>query len=134
MSGVGAYLEPKILGVTLCNSSYTMPSTLWVALCTSVTSDGLSLSEVSTGRGYSRAPWVGGEPVGPISYYVPNSITLSYGPATSLWGTVAYATLVDTSTIGSGNCHYWGALDSSRNVLSGDSLSFAVGSLTVTLD
>ena len=108
-----------------------MPTTLWVALSTSITSDGGSTTEVSTSRGYARAPWYGGAPVGPIDYYVPNSITLSYGAATSLWGTVTYVSIVDTSTIGSGNTHYWGLLDVARNVLSGDSITFDVDSIKV---
>lgn len=125
------YLESKLLGVSILGSSYTAPPTIWVALATSVTSDGDSITEVTTNTGYVRQLITFDAPSGGTCA---SSGVVSFPTATTPWGTVAHVTLMDSSTIGAGNCLYHSALDTSRSVTTNDTVSFADAALTVTLD
>jgi hypothetical protein len=63
---------------------------------------------------------------------VSNAAILTSPVASGDWGTITHFALCDAAT--AGNVLVWGELTTSKTVLNGDSLSFAVGSLIITLD
>lgn len=133
-----AYLENKILGLTLLGSSFTALNTVWLSLATSVTSDGAQFTEVTTNIGYSRQPLATGIDWSDITSTpdttVVNSTDVTFSSATSAWGTVVGFSLVDSSTIGSGNQLYWGTLSTSRDIQFDDIFEIRAGNLTIRLD
>jgi hypothetical protein len=136
MSAFGNYLEQKIIGATLLGSTYTSPTSLWIALCTSITSDGDSITEVTTNIAYARQLVTGkfSEPTSGGDWSSVNSEALTWSAATSAWGTVAHWTIVDTLTIGQGNVHYHHTMTTPRAILNGDIAEFLAGTLSITLD
>ena len=61
-----------------------------------------------------------------------NDGAVTFPAATASWGTVTHFGVFDASS--TGNLLYWGALTTSKTIGSGDTASFAVGTLTVSLD
>ena len=134
MSGFSNFLEEKVLGYTFCRSSFTIPATFYVALCTSITSDGDSATEVTTNVGYAHQPVWWTAPVNPGGT-ITSSPTVTFGAATTPWPiSVTWVAIVDSVTIGSRNVWAYGLLDVARTVSTNDSLSFTSGgNLTIQL-
>lgn len=128
MSAFSPYLEDKLLGVTLCGSVYTAPSTIYVGAATAVSGDAASVTEVNTGS-YARQPALFNAP---SSGSTANSGTLTFPEATADWGVCTHALIYDA--ISSGNLLYYGPFDASQNILSTYVLEIPAGALTVTLD
>jgi hypothetical protein len=132
MAGKSSYAEIKVLGHALGKTAWTMPA-IWVALYTAAPTDAGGGTEV-TGGSYARkstaaADWT--TPTGnPASASNANAIT--FVTATATWGTVTHFGLFDALTVG--NLIYWGPLGASRTVASGDTVSFAVGTLVLSED
>lgn len=123
------YLEQAVLGVTLCGSVYTAPTTVYMALFTACSSDGSDVTEVPTATGYGRQVVAFGSISGGT---VPNSGNVTFSEATTAWGTITHMGLYDAVT--SGNQLYWGILDASRTVDTGDTFQIPDGLLDVSID
>ena len=134
MGAFSEYIEEKLLGHSLCGSTWSAPSTLWIGLATSITSDGNSVSEVDSNVGYARVAvgrgWTA--PTSAPAWTVLNSAELTFNAATSPWGDVAHFLLTDDSS--AGNVLYHGALDITRTVATSDVFSFPQEALSITLD
>lgn len=63
-----------------------------------------------------------------------NSSAISYSPSANWAGTVWGFMVLDNSTYGSGNCIAYASLTTPKVVNSGDTVSFAIGALTVQID
>lgn len=129
MAGFTTYLQQKVLDHIGGNGSYTAPNP-YIALYTAAPSDAGGGTEVSGGS-YARVD--ANAKFGSASG--PNMATdgaITFPAATASWGTVTHFGVFDAST--SGNLLVWGALSASKAVGSGDTASFAIGSLTLTLD
>lgn len=130
------YLENKLLNEVVGKTAYTMP-TAYIALLTAVPDDadtGATLTEPSTGDGYARITTSGASWAAASGGSTSNAAILTSATATGDWGTILAIALVDSATVGAGNVLVWGELATSKTVLSGDSLTFAVGDLVITLD
>lgn len=136
MANFSNYLERALLGVSLCGSSFTAPSTVYISLATSLNSDGDSYTEVTTNIGYARKPALFVAPTSGPAWRTYLASNVTFDAATSPWGTVTHVAIYDSATIGAGNMLYWGALSSSRAVQTNDVVELALGSsgLTVELD
>lgn len=137
MANFSNYLEKALLGATLLGSSFTAPSTVWVSLGTSASSDGDVYTEVTTNVGYSRKPAVFVAPTSGPTWRTYLASNVTFDAATSPWGTVTHVAIFDSGTIGGGNMLYWGALDNSRSVQTNDVFELPLGSgggLEVQLD
>ena len=139
MSAFSGFLEKQLLGVTLLGSTFTTPSTLWVGLASSISSDCSSpadISEITTNVAYARV-LLNGKLTAPTSgpnWTVSNSIDITFSAATTAWPlTVYYVTVMTSSTIGSGECMYYGLLETARTLAYADVLSFSAGTLSITL-
>jgi hypothetical protein len=61
-----------------------------------------------------------------------NTGILTFPTATVSWGIVTYAAILDSGTLLSGNILYKGVLAASKTVDIGDTVSYAIGALTVS--
>jgi hypothetical protein len=127
MSEMSNYLENALINATLRNTSYTSPTTVYLALYTTDPTDADSGTEVS-GNAYARQSITFGAPSNGVST---NSAAIEFPQATGAWGTVAYVGIRDAST--AGNLLYHTPLDASKTIATGDVFRVAVGSLSVTL-
>lgn len=127
MAEMSNYLENALINATLRNTSYTSPTTVYLALYTSDPTDADTGTEVSGGS-YARQSITFGSPSNGVST---NTAAIEFPQATGSWGTVAYIGIRDAST--SGNLLYHTALDASKTIATGDVFRVAIGSLSVTL-
>lgn len=127
MSGLSDYLEGELLDHALGTGSFTAPSNIYLALYTSDPNDDNSGTEVS-GSGYSRQAITFNAASGGSAT---NSSAESFTASGGNFGTITHIGLLDAST--SGNLLFRGALSVSKVINDGETLSFPVGSVTVTL-
>jgi hypothetical protein len=126
MAEMSNYLENALINATLRNTSYTTPTTVYLALYTDDPTDADTGTEV-TGNGYARQSITFGSPSNGVSS---NTAAIEFPQATGSWGTVSYVGIRDAST--SGNLLYHTALDASKTIATGDVFRVAIGSLSVT--
>jgi hypothetical protein len=127
MSKMSNYLENALVNATLRATAYTAPTTVYIALYTTDPTDADTGTEVSGGA-YAR------QSVGfnaPTDGVTSNSANVTFPQATANWGTVTHIGYRDAST--GGNLLYYAPLTTARNILSGDTIAFLSGQLTVTL-
>lgn len=129
------FLELEILDHVFSAATYTPPVTLYVGLWTAALSDasvGTAGSEVS-GGGYARVAVTNNATNFPAasSGSKSNGTTITFPTASASWGTATYCGLTDAVT--GGNMLAWADLNSSKSIASGDTASFSIGALTITL-
>ena len=127
MAEISNYLENALINVTLRNTAYTTPTTVYLALYTTDPTDADTGTEV-TGGSYARQSVTFGAPSNGAST---NSAAIEYPQCTASWGTVTHVGIRDAST--AGNLLYHTPLDASKTIDSGDIFKIAIGSLSVTL-
>lgn len=133
MSHFSNYLEDRLLGVTLLGSPFTAPSTIYVALATSCTTDGAVFHEVPAGTAYARQVVVFGAPAANgTATRCQNTASVTFPEATTPWGGVTHAGLYDSPT--GGNQLYWGSLTTVRTILTADTFQYPIGQFSVSLD
>lgn len=120
------YLENALLNHVLRNTALTSPTTVYVGLTSTATTDAGGGTELS-GNGYARQSVTFGAPSGGS---VSNSVEVLFPEATGAWDEATHFFIADAAS--SGNRLYHGALDASRTAALGDQIRFAVGALTVT--
>jgi len=127
MAEMSNYLENALINVTLRNTAYTTPTTVYLALYTSDPTDADVGTEVSGGS-YARQAITFGAPSNGVTS---NTAAIEFPQATGSWGTVAYIGIRDALT--TGNLLYHSPLDASKTIATGDVFRVAIGSLSVTL-
>lgn len=132
------YLEGKVLNHVFGGTSYTAPTTLYVGVFTSASSDSAAGTEVS-GNGYARQS-VAFTVSGTSPTTASSSAAVEFPEATGSWGTVTYAGVFDALTGGNMLAHaqltdpadFTTALP--KTIGTGDILRISAGNLKVTLD
>jgi hypothetical protein len=127
MSEMSNYLENALINVTLRNTAYTTPTTVYVGLYTTDPTDANTGTEVSGGS-YARQSVTFGAPSDGVST---NSAAVEFPVATGSWGTITHMGILDALT--AGNLLYHTPLTTSKTVASGDTIKFAVAGISVTL-
>jgi hypothetical protein len=127
MAEMSNYLENALINVTLRNTAYTTPTTVYLALYTTDPTDADTGTEV-TGGSYARQSITFGAPSNGAST---NSAAIEFPQCTASWGTVTHVGIRDAST--AGNLLYHTPLDASKTIDSGDIFKIAISSLSVTL-
>lgn len=127
MAAISNYLENALINGTLRATSYTAPSTVYVALFTSDPTDAGSGTECS-GASYARQSATFAAPSNGAST---TSADVQFPQAGGSWGTITHFGIFDASS--AGNLLYHGALTVSKTIDTGDVFKIAAGSLTVTL-
>jgi hypothetical protein len=127
MAEMSNYLENALINVTLRNTSYTSPTTVYVSLHTADPTDAGTGTEVSGGS-YVRKSATFAAPSNGVSA---TSADVTFDQATASWGTITHIGIWDALT--TGNMLYHTPLTTSKTIDSGDIFKIASGSLTVTL-
>lgn len=143
MAAATDYLENRLVDWLLRGQSFTPPSTTYVALFTTATTDAGGGTEVS-GGGYARVAitssltnWAGTQAPGSTtassgtSGQTSNNNTITFPQATANWGTITHFALFDAST--GGNMLIHGALTQSKQIDAGDQLVIDPAQLTITV-
>lgn len=121
------YLRNAMVNVTLRNTAYTTPTTVYVALYTTDPTAADTGTEV-TGGSYARQAATF---IAPTNGVTSNSANITFPTATANWGTVAYIGIRDALT--AGNLLYSQALAVSRVINTNDQLVILTGQLTDTI-
>jgi hypothetical protein len=127
MAEMSNYLENALINVTLRNTAYTTPTTVYLALYTTDPTDADTGTEV-TGGSYARQSITFGAPSNGAST---NSAAIEFPQCTLSWGTITHVGIRDALT--TGNLLYHTPLDTSKAISTGDIFKIATGSLSVTL-
>jgi hypothetical protein len=126
MSSFTDYLEDRTLNHFFRNTASTAPTTVYLALYTVTPSDTGGGTEV-TGGGYARQAITFGAPSGG---QIANTGAVSFTASGANFGTVVAVSIMDAST--AGNMFAWDGITSAV-VNDGDTISFAIGAVTVAL-
>jgi hypothetical protein len=130
------YLELELLDHVFGNAAYTAPATIYVGLYTAAPTDAGGGTEVGTGTwtNYDRVDVTNNATNFPAaaSGAKSNGTAISFGAATSSGAvTVVAVGLFDANT--AGNLLAWADLATNKTVNNGDTPSFAIGELDLTL-
>lgn len=151
MPSMSDYLESGMLTHLFRTDSFAKPSVIAIALCSG------AVAQNDTGALLTKELGGGGTPGSPPGGYnrqvlnpsdanwtaitqvsesgaTDNVSAITFGPATVDWGTVTHIAITDNSGYGSGNVLLHGAVRTQKTVLSGDSLTIAIGNLDIYFD
>lgn len=127
MAEMSNFLEDALINATLRNTSYTSPTTTYLALYTNDPTDADTGTEI-TGGSYVRQAITFSSPSGGATS---NSSAIEFPQATADWGTITHVGIRDAVT--SGNLLYHSALDTSKTIANGDIFKITSTNLSVTL-
>lgn len=129
MSSFSDYAENKVLELIVGKTAFTTP-TAHVALFTAAPSDTGGGTE-ATGGSYARKSTAGADWAAASGGAISNANAITFVTPTGSWGTVTHFALFDAST--SGNMLAWAPLSASQAIGTGNTVSFDVGDLDITL-
>ena len=127
MAEISNYLENALINGTLRATSYTAPTTTYLALYTNDPTDADTGTEV-TGGSYVRQSITFSAPSNGATS---NSSAIEYPQCTATWGTITHVGIRDAVT--AGNLLYHTPLDTSKTIATGDIFKVTATNLTVTL-
>ena len=133
------FLEKKILDVYFGATAYAAPATLYIALFTDTNTttqrDAGTVTEVSGGS-YARVAVTNNTTNWPnasgTTATKASGAAFTFPTPTGSWGTVTAFGIYDAST--SGNLLVWGDLTATQTISTGNTVSFASGAISITLD
>lgn len=120
------YLENKVLDHILGTTTYTKPSTVYLALYTTTPTDGTSGTEVAGGSYARKVITFGASSSGAAT----NNTNVDF----TLMPTCTVTGIAVLDALTSGNILVYGALGSSKSVSSGDTLRIASGDLSISIN
>jgi hypothetical protein len=129
MASFTDYSENKVLDHIVGKTSFTMPS-VWIALFTAAPSDTGGGTEC-TGGSYARKSTAGADWTAASGGATSNAAAITFVTPTGSWGTATHFALMDAST--AGNMLAWAALTTPQAIGTGNTVSFAIGDLDITL-
>lgn len=129
MAALSNHLEKLLLDWSMTAGTAARPSAWFLALYTAAPSDSGGGTEVSAG-GYERQAIAFGAAATPGGT-TDNTAAVEYTASGAAYGTVTHIGIFDAST--SGNLLWHGAMTASRTIGDGDTLSFAIGDVELTL-
>jgi hypothetical protein len=136
MGSFSDFAEAAILNHAFGGATWTPPATLHIALFTANPSDSGGGTEV-TGGSYARVAKTNNATNFPAASGTSpatksNGTAIDFPAATADWGTITGMAVYDAAS--GGNMIGWTALTVSKPILSGDTASFPIGTLQITLD
>jgi len=134
MGSFSDYLENQLLDHVWSAAVYTPPVTLYVGLSTTdPLDDGSGITEPSGGA-YARVAVTNNATNWPaaVGGAKANGVAIQFPTATASWGVIGWFFISDAAS--GGNMIGHAALTTSKTIDSGDTASFAIGDLDVTLD
>jgi hypothetical protein len=127
MAEISNYLENALINGTLRGSTFTAPTTTFLALYTTDPTDADTGTEC-TGGSYVRQAITFSSPSNGATS---NSSAIEFPQATSDWGIITHVGIRDAVT--TGNLLYHSALDTSKTISNGDIFKITATNLSVTL-
>lgn len=127
MAEMSNFLENALINGTIRGTTFTAPTTIFVALYTTDPTDADTGIEV-TGGSYVRQSVTFGAPSNGASA---SNADVTFPIATASFGTVSFVGLRDAVT--GGNLLYHSPLDTPKTIENGDIFKIGTGNLTVTL-
>lgn len=137
------FYEQKVLDLIWSNASFTVSGTYFVGLATATITTaqtGVTVVEPSTAStAYARVAIVNNATNWPASTIVntigqkQNNSGINFPQCTTTWGTVTYFFMADGAAVSTGNIIGFGALTTAKTISSGDTASFAINAITITL-
>lgn len=134
MASKSDYLENKVLDHCLGDGSFTMPTGVYLALCTAVPTDASTGSTITEANytGYARKQINASDLSAASSGSKTNSAAITFADCTAGSSTVIGFAICDASS--GGNVLYWGTVTSKTIDTSNTPATVAIGSLVVTED
>ena len=129
MAALSDHLEKLLLDWSMTTGTAARPTAWFLALYTAAPSDSGGGTEVS-GGGYARQAIAFGAAATPGGT-TSNTAAVEYTASGAAYGTVTHIGIFDAST--GGNLLWHGAMTTSRTIGDGDTLSFAIGDVELTL-
>lgn len=129
MSSFTDYTENKVAELVTGKTAFTLP-TVYLALFTAAPSDAGGGTEV-TGGSYARKATAGSDWTASAGGVISNSTVLTFVTPSASWGTVTHFAGMDAST--AGNMLWWDDLTTSQAIGTGNTVSFAIGAITITI-
>ncbi len=142
MAAVSDFLEQRVMNHVFRDTTYSKPSVIAIALTTNLPSDGqtgATIPEVANSGSYARvnlcAPGTtcNAQFTHSTSGVLTNTNLISFTAASADWGMVSGVAICDSATHGAGNVLWHGALTVARDVRNGDTFTFGIGNLSLTL-
>ena len=133
MGSFSDYAEVEVLDHVFKTGEYTVPTNLYIALLKSTPDDadtGSTLPGEFSGGDYVRKQHNSWDAA--AAGATENTGAITFAQAKADWGVATHFAVVDKTTLG--NVIGWGALNTTKNVQSGDTAEFADGALDVTLN
>lgn len=127
MASMTDFLEGKVIDHLLRGQAYTVPTTIYLALCTSATDDAGGGTEV-TGGSYARQPITLAASGGTGTTTSTSDCVFTNMPGV----TVTHGKIMDA--VSGGNALMHGALVASKNVPLGEALTIAAGDIDISFD
>lgn len=130
------YLENKVLDHALGKTSFTMPSTVAMALCTTTPTDastGATIVEANY-TGYARKVIAATDLNSASGGTSTNANAITFADCTGGSSTIVGFALLDSSTTGAGNVLYWGSVTSKTIDTSNTPATVAASGLSVSED
>lgn len=127
------YTEAKVLDHIVGKTSFTMPGVVAIALFTAAPSDAGGGTEVTNANNYSRKTTAGADWAAAASGATSNANVITFAVPSGSWGTVTHFAAMDSATHGAGNMLWWADLTTPQAIGSGNTVSFAVGELDITM-
>lgn len=135
MAAKSDYLRNKLLDHALGKLAFTMPTNVYLALCTATVTSGLTGSTITeaTYTGYARKQIQASDLSSAASGLSQNSAQLVFNACTGGSSTITYFAICDNSSTGAGNLLYYGPLTASKTIdTSNTPPTVAVGALQIT--
>jgi len=129
------FLENELLDHVFSAAVFVAPVTTYIGLSTTTPTDaGGNITEPSGGAGYARVAKTNNVTNWPaaVGGLKENGTTVDFPTATGAWGTVTHFFIADAAS--GGNILATGALTTPKTIDNGDTASFAVGDIDITLD
>ena len=129
------FLENELLDHVFAAAAFVAPVTTFIGLSTTTPADdGTNITEPPGGAAYARVAKTNNLTNWPaaVAGLKENGTTVDFAAATGAWGTVTHFFVADA--LSGGNILASGVLTTPKTIDSGDTASFAVGDIDITLD
>lgn len=129
------FLENELLDHVWGAAAFTAPVTTFIGLSTTTPADdGTNITEPPGGAAYARVSKTNNLTNWPaaVGGLKENGTPVDFAQATGAWGTVTHFFIADA--LSGGNILASGVLTTPKTIDNGDTASFAVGDIDITLD
>ena len=131
MGSFADHWEDEVLDHVFGKGAYT-PPTIYVGLSTADPLDNASGLAEPVGNGYTRVTTAAVDWTVSSGGALDNAAALDFPTASGAWGTVTHFALFDAASAGNMLAH--GILGTPQAIVNGNTPSFAIGALDVSLD